>query len=107
MDYGLSDEAASDSENIPKFVESDNMDSLPKIQFKTAEIADAVMGTEAPVDPSDIESLFPKNVKNYQTGFLPPCDEAQCASADHSDGAESSDEPNSEESQQVYYIFNR
>lgn len=96
LDYGLSDEAASDSENIPKFVESDNMDSLPKIQFKTAEIADAVMGTEAPVDPSDIESLFPKNVKNYQTGFLPPC-----ASADHSDGAESSDEPNSEESQQL------
>lgn len=78
----LSEDTMSDSENSPKFVESDDLHSLPKRQFKTAEIADAVMGTETPIDPSDIESLFPKNVKDLQSGFTPPCDEnsAQCGS---------------------------
>uniref|UniRef100_A0A1A7YKG6 Thioredoxin domain containing 15 n=1 Tax=Iconisemion striatum TaxID=60296 RepID=A0A1A7YKG6_9TELE len=68
--------------NDPKFVESEDLDSLPKRQFKTAEIADAVMGTEIPIDPSDIESLIPKNVKDFQAGFSPPCDESsgQCGS---------------------------
>lgn len=76
----LSEDAESDLENSPKFVESEDMDSPPKRQFKTAEIADAVMGTEAPIDPSDIESLFPKNVKDFQAGFSPPCDDnsVQC-----------------------------
>uniref|UniRef100_A0A3Q4H428 Thioredoxin domain containing 15 n=1 Tax=Neolamprologus brichardi TaxID=32507 RepID=A0A3Q4H428_NEOBR len=78
----LSEDTLSDLENSPKFVESGDMDSLPKRQFKTAEIADAVMGTETPIDPSDIESLFPKNVKDFQSGFSPPCDDssAQCSS---------------------------
>lgn len=70
-----SEDAVSDLENSPKFVESEDLDALPKRQFKTAEIADAVMGTEVPIDPSDIESLFPKNVKDFQSGFSPPCDE--------------------------------
>lgn len=76
-----SEDALSDLENSPKFVETDNFESQPKRQFKTAEIADALMGTEAPIDPSDIESLFPKNVKDFQSGFLPPCaeDDAECA----------------------------
>uniref|UniRef100_A0A8C6SXL9 Thioredoxin domain containing 15 n=1 Tax=Neogobius melanostomus TaxID=47308 RepID=A0A8C6SXL9_9GOBI len=78
---GVSEEAPSDLENIPKFVESEEVDPLPRMQFKTAEIADAVMGTEAPIDPKEIQSLFPKNVQNSQTqGFSPPCDEAQCES---------------------------
>ena len=55
--------------NSPKFVESEDLETLPKRQFKTAEIADALMGTEAPINPSDIESLFPKNVKDFQSGF--------------------------------------
>uniref|UniRef100_A0A3B4FKC9 Thioredoxin domain containing 15 n=1 Tax=Pundamilia nyererei TaxID=303518 RepID=A0A3B4FKC9_9CICH len=78
----LSEDTLSDLENSPKFVESGDLDSLPKRQFKTAEIADAVMGTETPIDPSDIESLFPKNVKDFQSGFSPPCDDssAQCSS---------------------------
>ncbi|XP_071317612.1 thioredoxin domain-containing protein 15 [Trachinotus anak] len=78
----LPDDAVSDLENSPKFVESEDVESLPKRQFKTAEIADAVMGTETPIHPSDIESLFPKNVKDFQSGFSPPCDEnsAQCSS---------------------------
>ncbi|XP_022618030.1 thioredoxin domain-containing protein 15 [Seriola dumerili] len=82
LELMLSDDAVSDLENSPKFVESEDLESLPKRQFKTAEIADAVMGTETPIDPSDIESLFPKNVKDFQSGFSPPCDEnsAQCGS---------------------------
>lgn len=82
LDYGVSEEEAlSDLENVPKFVESEEVDSLPRMQFKTAEIADAVMGTEAAIDPKEIQSLFPKNVQNSQTqGFSPPCDEAQCVS---------------------------
>ena len=76
-----SEDALSDLENSPKFVETDNFESHPKRQFKTAEIADALMGTETPIDPSDIESLYPKNVKDFQSGFLPPCaeDDAECA----------------------------
>ncbi|XP_056141265.1 thioredoxin domain-containing protein 15 [Lampris incognitus] len=77
----LSDDIHSDLENSPKFVEKEDFESQPKRQFKTAEIADAVMGTEIPIDRSDIESLFPKNVKDFQTGFSPPCDEndVQCS----------------------------
>lgn len=81
LDYGVSEDALSDLENVPKFVESEEVDSMPKMQFKTAEIADAVMGTEAPIDPKEIQSLFPKNAQNSQMqGFSPPCDEAQCVS---------------------------
>nr|XP_020467631.1 thioredoxin domain-containing protein 15 [Monopterus albus] len=82
LEFMLSEDAASDSENNPKFVESEDLESLPKRQFKTAEIADAVMGTEAPIDLSDIESLVPKNAKDFQLGFSPPCDEnsVQCGS---------------------------
>uniref|UniRef100_A0A3Q0S1S2 Thioredoxin domain containing 15 n=1 Tax=Amphilophus citrinellus TaxID=61819 RepID=A0A3Q0S1S2_AMPCI len=69
-------EDTSDLENSPKFVESGDLESLPKRQFKTAEIADAVMGTETPINPSEIESLFPKNVKDFQSGFSPPCDDS-------------------------------
>lgn len=70
-----------DLENSPKFVESEDVESLPKMQFKTAEIADAVMGTEAAIDPSDIESLFPKNVKDFQSGFSPPREDSGAASS--------------------------
>lgn len=81
----LSKNAAPESENSPKFVESEDLDSLSKRQFKTAEIADALMGSEAPIDPAEIESLIPKNARDSQAGFLPPCDEnsAQCRSLLH------------------------
>lgn len=85
-------------------MESEDVESLPKRQYKTAEIADAVMGTEAPINPSDIESLFPKNVKDFQSGFSPPCDEngGQCGSAAlAAAGAASVEETSSEMSQQV------
>ncbi|XP_061659372.1 thioredoxin domain-containing protein 15 [Syngnathoides biaculeatus] len=62
------------SEGVPEFPEAEDPKPL-KRQFKTAEIADAVMGTEAPVDPSDMESLFPKDVEDFQAGFSPPCDD--------------------------------
>lgn len=100
----LSEDPVSDLENSPKFVESEDLDSLPKRQFKTAEIADAVMGTEAPINPSDIESLFPKNVKDFQSGFSPPCDEssAQCGSpALAASGGASMEDMSSESLQQV------
>lgn len=103
----LSEDAVSDPENSPKFVESDDLDSLPKRQFKTAEIADAVMGSEAPIDPSEIESLIPKNAKDSQAGFLPPCDEnsAQCGSlgpaATGASPEEEEEEESAETSQQV------
>lgn len=99
----LSEDAVSDLENSPKFVESEDLDSLPKRQFKIAEIADAVMGTEAPIDPSDIESLFPKNVKDSQSGFSPPCDEtsAQCGSPALAAKEASLEETSAESSQQV------
>lgn len=99
----------SDSINSPSFVESEDPDSMPKIQFKKAEIADAVMGTKAPINPSAIEALFPKQVKDPQSGFSPPCDGSsdQCA---HPDDEESPEEMNSASSQQVtdqepYMIF--
>lgn len=84
-------------------MESEDLESLPKRQFKTAEIADAVMGTEAPIDPSDIESLFPKNVKDFQLGFSPPCDEnsAQCDSPDLTAKEASLEDESTETSQQV------
>ncbi|XP_060941638.1 thioredoxin domain-containing protein 15 [Limanda limanda] len=99
----LSEEAASDLENSPKFVESEDLETLPKRQFKTAEIADALMGTEVPINPSDIESLFPKNVKDFQSGFSPPCDEvsAQCASSAAAATGASLEETGTEPSQQV------
>lgn len=93
----------SDLENSPKFVELEDLDSLPKRQFKTAEIADAVMGTEASIDPSDIESLFPKNVKDFQSGFSPPCDEnsVQCGSPAVAAKGASLEERSTEALQQV------
>ncbi|XP_071399188.1 thioredoxin domain-containing protein 15 [Centroberyx affinis] len=98
-EFKLSEDVASDLENSPKFVETEDLESMPKRQFKTAEIADAVMGTETPIDPSDIESLFPKNVKDFQSGFSPPCDEndAQCGSA----ALAAEEERNSESSEQL------
>lgn len=93
----------SDLENSPKFVDSEDLDSRPKRQFKTAEIADAVMGTETPIDPSDIESLFPKNVKEHLSGFSPLCNEngEQCSSPAVADDGESQEESDGETSQQV------
>lgn len=98
-----SEDAVSDLENSPKFVESEDLESLPKRQFKTAEIADAVMGTETPIDPSDIESLFPKNVKDFQSGFSPPCDEnsALCGSPAPAAKGASLEERSIDTSQQV------
>lgn len=89
-------------ENSPKFVESGALDSFPKRQFKTAEIADAVMGTEAPIDPLDIESLFPKNVKDSHSGFSLPCDDdsAQCGPPTVPASGESQEEKSSESSQE-------
>lgn len=99
----LSEDTVSDLENNPKFVESEDLDSLPKRQFKTAEIADAVMGTETPIDPSDIKSLFPKNVKDFPSGFSPPCDEnsGQCGSPAMAANAVTLEEKGTESSPQV------
>lgn len=90
-------------------MESEELDSLPKRQFKKAEIADAVMGTEASLSPSDIESFIPKNMNAPQAGgFSPPCDESsdQCA-----EPAGAADEDTSSESsqqvpdQELYYMI--
>lgn len=80
-EFKFSEDFVSDFENNPKFVEMEDLESQPKRQYKTAEIADALMGTEPPVNPSGIESLIPKNVKE-QAGFpLSPCDDqSQCGS---------------------------
>lgn len=102
----LSGDAASDSQNSPRFVESEELDTLPKRQFKTAEIADAVMGTDASISPSDIQSLIPKNVKDPLSGFTPPCDEGsdQCAQPAAAD-EEPPEETSSESSQQVDWLY--
>ncbi|KPP79105.1 hypothetical protein Z043_101348 [Scleropages formosus] len=63
-----------DVEDSPKFVEEDDLDLLPKIQYKTAEIADAVMGTEIPVSPAGMESLIPRNAKEIPSDFATACD---------------------------------
>lgn len=100
----LSENAAAESENSPKFVESEDLDSLSKRQFKTAEIADALMGSEAPIDPAEIESLIPKNAKDSHAGFLPPCDEnsAHCGSLPQAAaGASLEDEDEEEESTEL------
>lgn len=98
----------SDSINSPSFVESEEPDSLPKIQFKKAEIADAVMGTEAPISPSDIEALFPKKVNDPQSGFSPPCDGSsdQCAHpADTESPEETSASSQQVTDQELYYVI--
>lgn len=112
VDVVLSGDVESDSKKGPRFVESDELDSLPKRQFKKAEIADAVMGTEASLSPSDIESFIPKNMKDPQAGFSPPCDESsdQCAEPAVAADEESPEETSSESSQQVtepelYYMI--
>lgn len=112
VDVVLSGDVESDSKNSPRFVESDELDSLPKRQFKKAEIADAVMGTEASLSPSDIESFIPKNMKDPQAGFSPPSDESsdQCAQPAVAADEESPEETSSESSQQVtepelYYMI--
>lgn len=103
----LSENAGSDMENSPKFVESEDLDSLPKRQFKTAEIADALMVTETTIDPSDIESLVPKNGKDFQSGFSPPVDEnsahAQLDSPVVAPPEESLEEKTTESPQQVTF----
>ncbi|KAG9339752.1 hypothetical protein JZ751_022418 [Albula glossodonta] len=74
----------SDMENIPKFVgATEDPEPQPKMQFKTAEIADAVMGTNMPSDPATMESLIPKNVKDYQAGFFAPCEEGGKCDSPH------------------------
>uniref|UniRef100_A0A3Q2YV62 Thioredoxin domain containing 15 n=1 Tax=Hippocampus comes TaxID=109280 RepID=A0A3Q2YV62_HIPCM len=77
--------ATSHSEGIPELAEGEDPMFL-KRQFKTAEMADAVMGSEAAIDPSDMESLFPKNVQDVRSGFSPPCDDgAECPPAEDED----------------------
>lgn len=79
-EFKFSEDMGSDTEISPRFVGAEEPKSQPMRQFKTAEMADAVMGTELPADPSGMESLIPKNVKDFHTGFSPPCDDdAQCA----------------------------
>ncbi|XP_010869348.1 thioredoxin domain-containing protein 15 [Esox lucius] len=81
-EFKFNEDVGTDIENSPKFVGMEDLETQPKRQYKTAEIADAVMGTEQPVNPAGIESLIPKNVKDFQTGFSPPCDdEANCPSS--------------------------
>lgn len=87
-EFKYSEDIISDPENSPKFVGLEDLESNSKRQFKTAEIADAVMGTEQPIDLSDLESLIPKNVKDFQIGFSPPCAEhdAHCHFPSTSEG---------------------
>lgn len=59
-------------EDSPEFVEREDPELQPKWSFKTAEIADAVLGTELSVDPAGMESLIPRNVKGTQAGYSTP-----------------------------------
>lgn len=108
VDVVLPGDVEPDSKNSPRFVESEE----PKRQFKTAEIADAVMGTEASLSPSDIESFIPKNMKDSQSGFSPPCEESRdrCAepavAADEEPPEETSSEPSQQvTAQELYYLI--
>ncbi|XP_048853973.1 thioredoxin domain-containing protein 15 [Brienomyrus brachyistius] len=56
-------------EDSPEFVEREDPELRPKWSFKTAEIADAVLGTEVSVDPAGMESLIRRNAKAVQAGF--------------------------------------
>lgn len=83
----------SDKDEVPEFKLSDDyLDAkqtpeytveetqvVSKKQYKTAEIADAVMGTELTLPPNSagIESLIPSSV-DAMTGFTAPCDEETC-----------------------------
>ncbi|KAJ8266868.1 hypothetical protein GJAV_G00135610 [Gymnothorax javanicus] len=66
-----------DIENGPNFVgTTDDPEPQQKMQFKTAEIADAVMGVNVPSDAvSGMESLIPKNIEEFQSDFDVPCEE--------------------------------
>ncbi|KAM8897879.1 thioredoxin domain-containing protein 15 [Spinachia spinachia] len=87
------DASQEDAENRPRFVEAP--DSPPKRPFMTAEMADAVMGSVVPIDPSNIQSLFPQNVGDRRAAFSPP--EGSGAHRDPTGAEDVSEEP----SQQV------
>lgn len=65
-----------DAKQTPEYAVEETQ-VVSKKQFKTAEIADAVMGTELPPNSAGIESLIPSSV-NAMTGFTVPCDEETC-----------------------------
>ncbi|KAL2094691.1 hypothetical protein ACEWY4_009410 [Coilia grayii] len=86
--FVISFSVSTDKDEVPEFKLSDDayLDAqyvteqplVSQKQFKTAEIADAVMGTELPANPADIESLIP-NSGDPLSGFTAPCDEETCA----------------------------
>ncbi|XP_051536605.1 thioredoxin domain-containing protein 15 [Myxocyprinus asiaticus] len=74
--------AASDVDEIPEFRVSD-VEKQPQRQFKTAEIADALMGTEPPAHSPGIEHLIPKDVHESFLGEV--CVDGQCEVEESSD----------------------
>ncbi|KAG5284673.1 hypothetical protein AALO_G00029230 [Alosa alosa] len=91
--FVISFTASPDKDDVPEFkVSDDYMDAeqtleytmeetqvVTKQQYKTAEIADAVMGIEVPPSSAGIKSLIP-NSADPITGFTAPCDEETCVS---------------------------
>ncbi|KAL0994807.1 hypothetical protein UPYG_G00127400 [Umbra pygmaea] len=55
-EFKFSEDVGPEIEDIPTFVRLEDLESQSKRQYKTAEIADAVMGTEAPVNPAEENS---------------------------------------------------
>uniref|UniRef100_A0A8B9KI54 Thioredoxin domain containing 15 n=1 Tax=Astyanax mexicanus TaxID=7994 RepID=A0A8B9KI54_ASTMX len=62
----------------PQFV-SETPELQPRIQqFKTAEMADAVLGAELSADPAGIEALIPKSLKESLFGVSEVCEGESC-----------------------------
>lgn len=65
-----------DAKQTPEYAVEETQ-VVSKKQFKTAEIADAVMGIELPPNSAGIESLIPSSA-DAMTGFTVPCDDETC-----------------------------
>ncbi|KAL6469641.1 hypothetical protein MHYP_G00207600 [Metynnis hypsauchen] len=104
----------SDSDGpTPQFVSEDS-DLTPKRQFKTAEIADAVLGTEQAGNTAGIEALIPKTWEPPLFDSWELCDDERCKESDEQKNKEyaetvesaptQGDEQNSTETAKTYKV---
>lgn len=93
-EFKLTDDADLDAQPIPEYVTEEPL-ALSQKQYKTAEIADAVLGTEPHTNPADIEALTPHSADPL-SGFTVPCDEGTCA-RENTEGTDASDSKEGDE----------
>ena len=75
-EFKMSEDTYLDAKQTPEYVVEETQ-AASKRQFKTAEIADAVMGTELPANSAGLESLIP-SPGDPMAGFTGHCGEETC-----------------------------